>query len=131
MFCISADQDIMSMCDLILIVSMKYRRQILRYHWNLPCQAEEPDFEITRSLGFTFFSAFNLVFFKSDMSNLQGLAGTEGVYISDELFIFQNLVSYLSCMFSGKIREYSQPFSYLCFAVFTSGRSIFYCRFPS
>lgn len=87
----------MTMCDLILVVEMKHRRQILRYLWNLPCQAEEPGLEITRSLGFTFLSAFNVVFFKSDMSNLQGLAVIEGVYISYELFIFQNLVSYLSC----------------------------------
>lgn len=110
MFCIPADLDIMTVCYLISVVEMKYRRQILRYLWNKPCQAEEPGFEITRSLGFTFFSAFNLVFFNSDMSNLQGLAVTEGVYISDELFIFQNVVSYLSCMFNGKIRECSQPF---------------------
>lgn len=90
MFCIPADLDTMTMCYLIS-VEMKYRSQILRYFWTKPCQAEKLGFEVTRSLGFTFFSAFNLVFFKSGMSSLQSLAVTEGVYISDELFIFQNL----------------------------------------
>lgn len=90
MFCIPADLDTVTMCYLISVVEMKYRRQILRYLWTKPCQAEKPGFKITRSLGFTFFSAFNLVFFKREMSNLQSLAVTEGVCISGER-IFQNL----------------------------------------